>query len=113
MQQALRTSLTAYSEIIVVASCGDGLSALQHLAAHRPQMLIVDSNLLDEEVAALVMASKAQQPGIYCLVLQQTSHRRAIALDAGADAAPSRDTWVQDLPGMIKNATKPPHAGNA
>ena len=54
LQQALHASLTAFADIALLRTRGDGLSALHVLAQHRPQLLVVDANLLDEEVKALL-----------------------------------------------------------
>ena len=69
MQQSLRASLAACRGINVVATSGDGLTALRQVALHHPDMLVIDSNLLDEEVEALLAAAKTEHPTIRCLVL--------------------------------------------
>jgi DNA-binding NarL/FixJ family response regulator len=110
-QQALRASIHAHANIVVLASCGDGLSALQSLERHHPHLLIIDTNLLDEEVAALVSLTKSQHPETYCLVLQQTNHRAALALQAGADAAAHREEWALQLPSLMQQLRLPPTTG--
>lgn len=97
MQQSLRTSLAACPWIAVVASFGDGLSALNHLAQFHPGILVIDSNLLDEEVDALLAAVKTRQPATRCLVLVRSSSRNEQVLIHGAHAAISRNGSAQDL----------------
>ena len=97
MQQSLRASLAAYPWIAVVASFGDGLTALNHLTQSRPGILVIDSNLLDEEVDALLGAVKSRQPAIRCLVLTRSSLRREQLLIDGADAAIARNGSAQEL----------------
>ncbi len=97
MQQSLRTSLAAYPWIVVVASFGDGLTALNQLAKFRPGILVIDSNLLEEEVDALLDAVKARQPDIRCLVLVQSNVRHDQLMANGADAAILRNGSAQDL----------------
>ena len=97
MQQSLRTSLAACPWIAVVASFGDGLSALNHLAQFHPGILVIDSNLLDEEVDALLAAVKTKQPATRCLVLVRSSSRNAQVLIHGAYAAISRNGSAQEL----------------
>ena len=101
MQQSLRASLAACTWITVVASLGDGLSALNHVAAHKPGLLVVDCNLLDEEVEALLDGVKHLQLPTRCLVLTR-SHRQAIAaLAHGADAALPHDGSFQELQAVL------------
>ena len=85
MQQSLRAALTAYSWVSVVASAGDGLTALNQVAQRRPGLLVIDSNLLDEEVESLLAAVKARSPATRCLICVQSGQREARLLAAGAD----------------------------
>ena len=97
MQQSLRTSLAACPWIVVVASFGDGLTALNHLAQSHPNIVVIDSNLLDEEVDALLGAVKTSQPAIRCLVLVRSGLRHEQVLIHGADAAIARNGSAQEL----------------
>lgn len=95
MRQSLQTSLATYAWITVISACGDGLTALSQVVQHRPHLVIIDSNLLDEEVKALLTAIKAENPATRCLVLLQSDLREAPTLAAGADAVIQRDGWLQ------------------
>jgi DNA-binding NarL/FixJ family response regulator len=95
MRQSLQTALAMYTWITVVGVCGDGLTALSQVIHHRPHLVIIDSNLLDEEVKALLTAIKTTQPPTRCLVLLQSSQWEASTLAAGADAVIMRDCWAQ------------------
>ena len=101
MRQSLQTSLAMYAWITVVAACGDGLTALSQVVHHRPRLVIIDSNLLDEEVKALLTAIKAAQPATRCLVLLQSSQREVSTLAAGADAVILRDRWGQHAQAVL------------
>lgn len=101
MQQALRTSLSACPGVIVTASLGDGLTALNYVAAHRPWLLVVDSNLLDAEVEALLAAVRTYDLPTRCLVLTRTPQRNAWALACGADAALLHDEPPQELHAVV------------
>jgi DNA-binding NarL/FixJ family response regulator len=98
MRQSLQTSLTMYSWITLVAVCGDGLTALSQVTQQRPRLVIIDANLLDEEVHALLTAIKAEQPTTRCLVLAQSIHREEAILASGADVVIPREGWVQWAP---------------
>jgi DNA-binding NarL/FixJ family response regulator len=97
MQQSLRSSLAACPLIAVVASFGDGLTALNQLTRFHPGILVIDSNLLDEEVDAILAGLKARQPDIRCLVLVRSTWRRDQLLVEGADEVVLRNSSVQDL----------------
>lgn len=97
MQQSLRASLTACPGLGVVASCGDGLTALNFVATHRPALLVVDCNLLDEEVAALLAAVKLHYATTRCVVLTRSSQHDAWARASGADAVIPHSGSMQEL----------------
>jgi DNA-binding NarL/FixJ family response regulator len=101
MQQALRSSLAACPAIAVVASFGDGLTTLNHLAQLTPGILIIDSNLLDEETGALIAAVKVNQPAIRCLVFVKSIHQESQMLAAGADAVTLRDVSAPQLQAIL------------
>jgi DNA-binding NarL/FixJ family response regulator len=97
MQQSLRSALAACQGIAVVGSFGDGLTALRRVAQLGPGLLVIDSNLLDEEVEALIAAVKAEQPTIGCLVIVRSSQQQTRMLASGADAVVLRDISPQQL----------------
>ncbi len=97
MQQSLRASLAACPSIAVVASFGDGLTTLNQLARLHPGLLVIDSNLLEEEVDALIAAVRVRQPDIRCLVLVQTNVRHDQLMANGADTVILRNGSAQDL----------------
>ena len=97
MQQSLRASLASCQGIAVVASFGDGLTALRQVTKLQPGLLVIDSNLLEEEVEALIAAVKAEQPIIGCLVMIGSSQQGTRMLASGADAVVLRDVSPQRL----------------
>lgn len=101
MQQSLRASLAACASVAVVASLGDGLSALNYVAAHRPALLVVDCNLLDGEVEALLAGVKLRQLPTRCLVLTRSHQQQDWALACGADAVLSHDGSFQELQAVL------------
>ena len=97
MQQSLRSSLAACRGIAVIGSCGDGLTAVSQVTKLQPGLLVIDSNLLDEEVEALMAAVKAEQPAIRCVVFVRSSQHRTRMLASGADAVALRSVSPQQL----------------
>jgi len=108
MQQSLRSSLTACSSLVIVASFGDGLTALNQLAQLLLGILVIDSNLLDEEVDALLAAVKNRQPAIRCLVLVRSGSRQRQLLTHGADAVISRSESAQELLAALSRLVQEP-----
>lgn len=102
MQQSLRASLAAYSWLSVVASAGDGLTALNQTVQHRPGLLVIDSNLLDEEVEALLAGVKAKVPATRCLVCLRSSRRAKLLLAAGAAGVILRDSSAQQWQAILR-----------
>jgi DNA-binding NarL/FixJ family response regulator len=97
MRQSLRTALTVYPWLSVVACTGDGLTALNETVQHQPGLLIIDCNLLDEEVEALLAAVKVKVPKTRCLVFIRSSQRAEPLRTIGADEVILRDSPVQEL----------------
>jgi two-component system response regulator DesR len=91
MQESLRTMLTGSGQVAVTGSAGGGLSALSMVREVQPALLVVDSNLLEDEVVSLLREVKGAWPEVRCLVLVQTTGRKNRALAAGADAVVSRN----------------------
>ena len=108
MQQSLRSSLTACSSLVIVASFGDGLTALNQLAQLLLGILVIDSNLLDEEVDALLAAVKRRQPAIRCLALVRSGSRQRQLLTQGADAVISRSESAQELLAALSRLVQEP-----
>jgi DNA-binding NarL/FixJ family response regulator len=97
MQQSLQAALENMQEIVLVALCGDGLTALRKVIHHRPGMLVIDSNLLDEEIKSLIEAVKDEQPDIRCLAFIRSIRKKKQAMLSGADAVALRDGSPQEL----------------
>ena len=91
MQESLRALLTGSGQVAVAGSAGDGLSALSMVREEQPALLVVDSNLLEDEALSLLKEVKGAWPEVRCLVLVQTTGRKNRALAAGADAVISRN----------------------
>jgi len=106
MRQSLQASLAIHSWLTVAAACGDGLTALSQISRQQPQLLIIDANLLEEEVEALLTTVKARWSTIRCLVLLQSTQREGPTLAAGADAVIQRDRWEQHAPSVLLQLTQ-------
>jgi len=112
MQQSLRASLAACPGVEIVGAYGDGLTALNAVAEHAPALLVIDCNLLDEEVAALLAAVKAQYATTHCVVLTRSGQRAAWARTSGADAVVSHGAPMQELMAVLAHFQELPIGPN-
>ena len=97
MQQSLRVALTQMPWMKIEASVGDSLSAFKLVESQPPHLLVVDSNLLDEELHLLLREVKLNWPAVHCLVLTQTRRQQKEALAAGADTVLARNSPAEKL----------------
>ncbi|NTU85474.1 MAG: hypothetical protein HGA45_39990 [Chloroflexales bacterium] len=115
MQQALRTSLSVCPAIKVLASIGDGLTAVRQIEAHHPELVVIDANLLPEESEALlaklarsaIAAIKTGHQPARCLVFVQSSRHEAMMMAAGADAVMQRDGPAGELQAVLTRLIVP------
>jgi two-component system nitrate/nitrite response regulator NarL len=101
MQQSLRSALAACREIAVVATAGDGLTALQQVTLHHPELLVIDSNLLDEEAESLITAVKNEYPNTCYLVFIRSRQQEMPLRSLGADIVTLRDLSAQQLQTLV------------
>jgi len=95
MRQSLQAMLAAHSYIRVIDSAGNGLTARNQVIRYQPELLVIDSNLSDEEIKALLAEVKLKAPETRCLICVQSSRRRTLLLAAGADVVISRNDSAQ------------------
>jgi DNA-binding NarL/FixJ family response regulator len=85
MRDGLRTLLAAMPLIDGIEQADDGASALRMIAERRPTLVLLDTNLPDDEVWVVLRRIKAQRLQTRCLVMADTSQQRQTALVTGAD----------------------------
>ena len=101
MQRALLTSLAVFPWINVIGCAGDGLNALSRIAACQPDLVVIDANLLDHEVEALLAAIKTVQHPPRCLVLRYTCKDIGRLLAAGANACILHECSTQEFADIL------------
>ena len=112
MQQSLRASLAACPGVELVGVYGDGLTALNAVAEHAPALLVIDCNLLDEEVEALLAAVKVRYATTQCVVLIRSSQRAAWARASGADAVIPHGGSMRELMAVLARFQEMPITPN-
>ena len=75
----------------MVAYAGDGLSAMFQIRERNPGLLVIDHNLLEEEVHAMLLAVKGEYPATKCLVISSSRLGEARLTAWGADAVVFRN----------------------
>jgi DNA-binding NarL/FixJ family response regulator len=86
MQQSLETMLIAHPALSVVSVISPGLTTLKQILRLQPGLVVIDGNLSDEDLEALLAGIKAGAPDFRCLVCAHTRRRETRLLAAGADA---------------------------
>ena len=97
MQQSLRVILENLQQIRVIAYVGDGLNGLSQVRQHRPGLLILDHNLLEEEIQGLLLVVKGEHPATQCLVITPSRLAGARLTAWGADAVVFRNGPTAEL----------------
>lgn len=82
--------LEAMPGIEVVGIAGGGLSAVELVQERHPNIVIIDGNLSEDEILALLKDAKRLHPAIRLIVLTHTTRQQRRVLDGGADAVLSR-----------------------
>ena len=90
MRESLRANLEAMPGMEVVAFAGGCLSAVALVQEKQPDIVVIDSNLSEDEVIAFLKDVKRVYPEIRVVVLTHTTRQQWRILDNGADAVLSR-----------------------
>lgn len=87
MQDGLLALLSAMPAVEVVGAAHDAASARRMVNEHRPQLMVLDSNLLAGDACSLLREIQAGQPPTRCIVLAEDVKELKEFEIAGADAA--------------------------
>lgn len=102
--QATRATVETMRGVTLVGTAAGALSATQALPKLRPDLLLIDANLPDDEVAALLEWSREHFPSMPCLVMTMTTRQRDQALAWGAHAAIQRAKLGSQLETVVGDA---------
>lgn len=97
IQQATLGAVTSLPGVVVVATASGALSATDLVAQVQPDLLLVDANLPDEEIQALLRWVQGHYPALPCIVMTQTSKQRAQVKAWGAHSAIPRASLIDQL----------------
>ena len=101
IRQGLRTMLERDGQMVVVGEAGDPLQARSVVAQQRPDVVLLDLKLGDDEDAGLSVCRQltADDPSVRCLVLTTFLNERLVveAIRAGAKGYVLKDVDVDAL----------------
>ena len=88
--EGLRMVLAAEDDLEIVATAGDGASALRAAEDHRPDVLVLDVHMPATDIQQVIVAARQRVPGARLLalsdghlVLSDQSHMKCLFVGAG------------------------------
>ena len=105
-REALELLLGLRSDLLVVASVGDGEEAVATCRAHKPQVALMDYRLPGLDGIAATRALKAACPDVAVVALTASANREEMQAlrDAGAVACLTKDQELEDIVKTIHEA---------
>jgi DNA-binding NarL/FixJ family response regulator len=106
LRDSLQNVLLAMPWVTITGQAADDASALRMVVERHPTLVLLDVNLPDGEVPALLEQIKARWPDIRCLVLADNARQRQAADAAGADSVLIRGFSVTELFAAIEELSR-------
>jgi signal transduction histidine kinase/DNA-binding NarL/FixJ family response regulator len=105
VRQGLRSLLTSYPDIQIVAEAADGLEALSVVDEHRPNVVVMDINMPKMDGIEATARIKARYPHIAVVGLSVNTGRenQEAMLKAGAAMLLTKEAAVEQLYDVIQN----------
>jgi DNA-binding NarL/FixJ family response regulator len=97
IQKATRSTLASCVDVELVAVASGALSATNVLAKLEPDVILVDANLPEGEMEALLCWTKDHLPGVICVVATASSEQSGRALLCGAHTTIHRSGLAEQL----------------
>ncbi len=102
VRDGLQALLAAIPQIKMIGHADDGVSVLERVAEHKPALVLLDTNLPDGEVWAVLRQIKIRCPQARCLIMSDTGQQRRAAKAAGADGVLLKGFLAAELVAAIK-----------
>ena len=105
-REALELLLGMRADIEVVASVGDGGDAVDAVAKHRPEVVLMDYRLPGMDGVQATSAVRASHPDVAVVCLTASANAREIEAlyEAGATACLTKDQELETIIETIKKA---------
>jgi DNA-binding NarL/FixJ family response regulator len=106
VRAGLAALLGATDDITVVGEAADGAAAVREVAAHRPDVVLMDLSMPGVDGVEATRRILAEHPGVKVVVLTSFSDRDRVseALGAGAVGYQLKDCEPADLVGAVRSA---------
>lgn len=99
----LINNLKAYPELEVIAVAHGGISALELVEEHQPDLLMIDASIpVDDTIAIIKNVTQKQVDAAY-IVLADTYQRRRQIAQAGADYVLSTFDFTTRISGILND----------
>ncbi len=86
VQDGLYALLEAAPQIEMIGLVHDGAAALKLVVEHKPALVLLDTNLSEDQALAVLRQIKAVRPQTRCIVLADNIQQQQRVKAAGADA---------------------------
>jgi DNA-binding NarL/FixJ family response regulator len=102
--EGLRMVLAAEDDLEIVATAGDGASALRAAEDHRPDVLVLDVHMPATDIQQVIVAARQRVPGARLLALSADTRPDTLAalLHAGADGFVPKDASSRQVATAIR-----------
>jgi DNA-binding NarL/FixJ family response regulator len=102
--EGLRMVLAAEDDLQIVATAGDGASALRAAEDHRPDVLVLDVHMPATDIQQVIAAARQRVPGTRLLALSADTRPDTVAalLHAGADGFVPKDASSRQVATAIR-----------
>lgn len=106
VQESIRAILEAMADVEVVGLASGGLSALALVKEEQPDVVVIDSNLTEDEVLAFLRDVRQLDLNVRLVVLTYTSRQKRRILGSGADVVVSRWSQADEFTDAILGTSK-------
>jgi DNA-binding NarL/FixJ family response regulator len=105
-REALELLLGMRADIEVVASVGDGGDAVDAVAKHKPDVVLMDYRLPGMDGVQATSAVRTSHPGVAVVCLTASANAREVEAlyEAGATACLTKDQELDDIVDALKRA---------
>ena len=107
LQISLRALLDVEEALHILGCVGGALSAYDLIHEKQPDVVLVDSNLPQDEMSALINKIVAETPEIHTVVLAETRHYKHQAQKAGANIVLPQGRGLEETIEAIKTSISP------
>jgi len=85
LQNGLQALVMSIPQVDIIGQVDDGSQALEMVREHHPDLVLLDTNLPNDEEWQVLEQIKALWPDIQCIVLADDVHQQREAATLGAD----------------------------